>query len=253
VPVLWRKDGTSESGASMARFGDLEFPDELLDRQYALMLLAGYFRQDAEGYVYSGTAFDTYPDAAASEQPGTRPATHPPAVNAVTDSDLVALSLLSIRVTGYQALIITGRLAGRIHDLLAQIPPDARIEDEDADKLLARGEPAWELWQLLRDVKDRRTNRRLGPVAAGKLLARKRPGLIPIADSCTSKAFSRKASGQDVTWWDDVRSALRDPWPAANGVTLWQYLADLRAAAGVTHLPILRVLDILGWMHGGGS
>jgi hypothetical protein len=53
----------------MARFGDLEFPDELLDRQYALTLLAGYFRQDAEGYVYSGAAFDTYPDAAASEQP----------------------------------------------------------------------------------------------------------------------------------------------------------------------------------------
>lgn len=183
----------------MARFGDLEFPDELLGRQYALTLLAEYFRQDAEGYVYSGAAFDTYPGAAASGQPRACRAENRVAVNAVTDSDLVALSLLSIRVTGYQALIVTGRLAGRIHDLLAQIPPDARIEDEDAGKLLARGGPAWELWELLRDVKDRRTSKRLGPVAAGKLLARKRRGLIPIADRYTSRAFSRRAPGLDVT------------------------------------------------------
>jgi hypothetical protein len=49
-----------------------------------------------------------------------------------------------------------------------------------------------------------------------------------------------------------VRSAALDLRQAANGVTLSEYLADLRASADVTHFPIVRVLDILGWMRGGG-
>jgi hypothetical protein len=236
----------------MARFGELEFPDELLDRQSALKLIGEYFAEDAEGYVYSGAAFDTYARATGSQQPCTGHAELPAAVNAVTDSDLIALSLLGIRVTGYQALSITGRLAGKIGDRLAQIPPQARIESEDASVLLARGGPAWQLWELLRDVTDRRTGKRLGPVAAGKLLARKRPGLIPISDSHTRNAFSRPAPALDVSWWDAVWSAALDQRRSADGMTLWEYLAGLRAPAEVPHLPILRVLDILGWMHGGG-
>ena len=236
----------------MARFGELEFPDELLDRESALKLLGEYLAEDAEGYVYSGAAFDTYACAAVSRQPCAGHAELAAVVNAVTDSDLIALSLLGIRVTGYQALSITVRLPGKVSGLLAEIPPQARIEGEDASVLLARGGPAWQLWKLLRDVMDRRTGRRLGPVAAGKLLARKRPDLIPISDSYTSKAFSRPAPALDVSWWDAVRSAALDPRRSATGMTLWEYLADLRAPAGVPHLPILRVLDILGWMHGGG-
>ncbi len=236
----------------MAEFGELEFPDELLDRDYALGLLSEYLERDVEGYVYSGAAFDTYARGPVSGQPGTRATEIAPAVHAVTDSDLVALSLLSTRITGYQVLSITGPLADRIGDLLAQIPPQARIQDEDSDLLLARPGPAWKLWELLRDVTDRRTGNHLGPVAAGKLLARKRPDLIPISDSHTSEAFRRKPPGEDATWWDDVRSAALDPRQTANGMTLWEYLADLRAAAQATYLPILRVLDILGWMHGGG-
>jgi hypothetical protein len=239
----------------MTRFGDLEVPDELLDREYALRLLGEYFEHDPDGFVYSGAAFNTYPYypyAAGSEQPAIAPAGTPGAVDVVTDSDLVALSLLGIRVTGYQALTVTGLLAAKIHDLLVQIRPQARIEDEDAGKLLARGGPAWELWELVRDVTDRRTGKRLGPVAAGKLLARKRPDLVPISDSHTSRTFSRPAPALDGRWWADVRSAALDRQCAAAGVTLWDYLAVLAAAGNVAHLPVLRVLDILGWMHGGG-
>lgn len=47
----------------------MSFPDELLDRESALKLLREYFGHDAEGYVYSGAAFDTYAQAAASGQP----------------------------------------------------------------------------------------------------------------------------------------------------------------------------------------
>jgi hypothetical protein len=255
MPVLCPAAAPVREGSIMARFGDLEVPDELLDREYGLQLLGEYFERDAGGYVYSGAAFDTYPycaSAAGSEQPAAPPAETPGAVDAVTDSDVVALSLLGIRVTGYQALSITGPLAATIHDLLAQIRPQARIEDEDAGKLLARGGPAWELWELLRDITDRRTGKRLGPVAAGKLLARKRPDLVPISDSHTSRTFSRPVPALDGRWWADVRSAALDRQRAAAGMTLWDYLAALAAAGNVTDLPVLRVLDILGWMRGGG-
>lgn len=30
---------------------------------------------------------------------------------------------------------------------------------------------------------------------------------------------------------------------------LWQYLSGLRGETGTQYLPVLRVLDILAWMH----
>jgi Family of unknown function (DUF6308) len=89
----------------------------------------------------------------------------------------------------------------------------------------------------------------LGAVGAGKLLARKRPTLIPIEDSQIARVFRRKAPDRDERWWDDVRTAVLDTQLTAHGTTLWGYLAHLRDEAGPDHLPILRILDIIGWMH----
>ena len=76
--------------------------------------------------------------------------------------------------------------------------------------LLAQGGPAWALCDLLRGVRDRTKDARLGAVAAGKLLARKRPRLIPV--------------------WDHVvRCALGHP----NGAWLW--LDNLLRAEGSGH------------------
>ena len=54
---------------------------------------------------------------------------------------------------------------------------------------------------MLRDVTGRRTNKLLGPLAAGKLLARKLADPVPISDSHTSNAFSRPAPDLEVRWW----------------------------------------------------
>ncbi len=156
---------------------------------------------------------------------------------------------ISFRVTGYEALIITQDRQKEIEPLLAVSPPDAHIEGEASGRLLAPEGSAWKLWELLREVKDRTKEARFGAVAAGKLLARKRPNLIPIEDSRIAVVFSRKPPDRDKHWWDDVRSAALDPNPAASGATLWCYLARLRDQAGQDHLSVLRVLDIIGWMH----
>jgi len=110
----------------------------------------------------------------------------------VTGSDLVALSLLGIRVTGYEALIITQYRAQEIENLLGSIPAHACIDEEASTARLARGGPAWTLWELLYEIKDRTRETRFGAVAVGKLLARKRPGLIPIEDSRIAGVFRRK-------------------------------------------------------------
>ena len=85
--------------------------------------------------------------------------------------------------------------------------------------LLAQGGPAWALCDLLRGVRDRTKDARLGAVAAGKLLARKRPALIPIEDSAIAEVFGREAPDRDEGWWDDVRTAMQDDEPKANGRT----------------------------------
>jgi Family of unknown function (DUF6308) len=85
----------------------------------------------------------------------------------VTGSDLVSLSLLGIRVTGYEALIITQYRTQEIENLLDSIPACACIDQEASAALLARGGPAWTLWELLYEIKDRTRETRFGAVAAG--------------------------------------------------------------------------------------
>ncbi|MBS2965648.1 hypothetical protein KGA66_21535 [Actinocrinis puniceicyclus] len=221
-------------------FGGLDFPDEFFNRRYAVGLLRTYLEQDKDGYCFSGTAFDTYPAPAGTE-------------NQITDSDLVAIAMLGIRVTGHEALWITRYHAADIQQLLTRIPAQARIDGQTSGDLLQPDDAAWKLWALLRDVHDRTKSVRLGPVAAGKLLARKRPELIPIADSRTARVLNRPQPGADKRWWEDVRSASLDPKPAADGLPLWSFLASLRDEAGASHLTILRVLDILVWMHGAST
>jgi hypothetical protein len=161
--------------------------------------------------------------------------------------------MLGIRVTGYEALIITRDKSREIETLLAEIPADALIEKDESARLLSRVGPAWELWELLRDVKDRTKDARFGAVAAGKVLARKRPGLVPIEDSRIAAVFRRTSPDRDERWWDDVRSASQDLRQAADGTTLWRYLDRIRDQERLSHLPILRVLDIIGWMHARSS
>lgn len=224
----------------MTVFGQLDVPDELLVPAYARRLLGDHLSRDEHGHLYSGAAFDTYPDPLP-----------PSPQDVITDSDLIALSLLGVRVTGHEALAITRHRADEIHRLLGAIPAHVRIEDDDADRLLHCDGPAWKLWTLLCGIHDRTKASRLGPVAAGKLMARKRPDLIPIADSRTAKAFHRPDPGADRRWWDAVRAASLDRNEEADGTTLWDYLASLRDVPGAAHLPTLRVLDILAWMHVG--
>ena len=57
----------------------------------------------------------------------------------VTGSDLIALSMLGIRVTGHEAPAITRYHSQDIRKLLGRIPADASIRSSTTVALLARG------------------------------------------------------------------------------------------------------------------
>ncbi|MFJ1709305.1 DUF6308 family protein [Kitasatospora sp. NPDC088346] len=78
-----------------------------------------------------------------------------------------------------------------------------------------------------------------GGVTAGKLLARKRPRLLPVYDRVVRCAVGRPAS-----FWLSLRDAL-----AADGRALHRHLLDLRTAAALPGtVSALRVCDIVVWM-----
>lgn len=162
----------------------------------------------------------------------------------VTAEDLLAVSMLSVPVVRYYALHVLAYRGREVSGLLAQIPPDVTLADAEADHLIAEGGPAWTLWQLLYDIKPRPQDRnRLGPVAAGKLLARKRPHLIPVYDSHVKKVLRRPSN--DRWWWRDLHCLL------LTDEDLVGELEAVRARAVAGHLSLLRTFDIMCWMFGG--
>jgi hypothetical protein len=122
---------------------------------------------------------------------------------------------------------------------------DVGLADAGAGELIAEGGPSRELWKLLHDIKPPLDRSRLGPVAAGKLLARKRPHLIPVYDSYVERVLGRTRT--HGTWWSDLRCRL------TKDAALVSELESVRtrAGAGAAHLSLLRVFDIMCWMLGG--
>jgi hypothetical protein len=121
---------------------------------------------------------------------------------------------------------------------------DVALADDEAEHLIARGGPAWELWELLSTIRPRPQDRnRLAAVAAGKLLARKRPHLLPVYDGHVREVLRRPSN--DQMWWSDLRCQL------IKDDALVRELEAVRARAGAGHLSLLRTFDIMCWMFGG--
>ncbi|MEV7571513.1 DUF6308 family protein [Pseudarthrobacter sp. NPDC089323] len=182
---------------------------------------------DWVGKEYTGAHFDTV---------GTN------APNAITADDLLAVACLSKHVPARAALGILGENSREIGALLGYIPPVLSLEDipfEKHDQYFGDGTPSLRLWRLLR--RDKSTRWGIGATTASKLMARKRPGLIPIYDSVVSGLTGFDNS--DGTWraWHHA---------FATDDELGERLKSLRMAVGLHGISLLRVLDVVLWMHG---
>ncbi|MFE9561565.1 DUF6308 family protein [Streptomyces sp. NPDC006487] len=156
----------------------------------------------------------------------------------VTAADLIAVQTLSVQVPPAAALaLLEGPLAGELSVLLGRIPTDLEMANAEPG-LLEPGSPADRAWHLLEG------QRGLGWVTTNKLLARKRPRLLPVYDQVV-----RCAVGRPRSFWLSLQGAL-----AADGNALHEQLLSLRDGAGVPGtVSALRTCDVVLWMsHAAG-
>jgi hypothetical protein len=184
-------------------------------------LVAAYYNPAPRAYsgvsdvLFAGRHFD--------ELPGND-------VQSFTVGDLAAASLLDVRFGPHTVLELLDR--DECNLLLAQIPADVALWDATAEQL-NRESAAWRLWRRLVSIPGVRTTR------ASKLLARKRPHLMPIVDSVIVDRLC--LDGLDN--WQALRQALT-PELRSRIDGLGQAATDHGASPPST----LRLLDVATWM-----
>ncbi|MDQ0770281.1 hypothetical protein QF031_003030 [Pseudarthrobacter defluvii] len=158
--------------------------------------------------------------------------------NRIVAEDIIAVGCLSIHVPAAASVEILGKQADEIASLLSDIP-DLNLEDispEQHEEWLGDESAAFRLWRLLRQLDG------VGPTTASKLMARKRPGLIPIYDSVVARVTGFHTSAGT---WHAWHSALSNE-------AFKESLQKIRSSAALEHISLLRVLDVVLWMEGKG-
>ncbi|MFG2050891.1 DUF6308 family protein [Micromonospora sp. NPDC048935] len=155
--------------------------------------------------------------------------------NEFTAGDLIAVQLLSVHIPPPRSLdLLQGQLGRDVAAQLTKIPVTVELGSDAASPLIADAGPADRAWRML----DHATG--LGWVTAGKLLARKRPKLIPVYDGVVSCAL-----GTGTGFWRWLHDILRE-----DDCVLAQQLDARRREAGLpTAISRLRVLDVAVWMR----
>jgi hypothetical protein len=206
-----------------------------IDDETGVAYVQQYFETLPDGRRrFTGSRFETYAGGGDTMDP-----------DRITPADLMAVSMLSVHVPAQAAIGIGEDLAEEIESLLSQIPVEARLEDITDEQFAAwldSGSPADTLWSL---VRQRRNPWQVGPTTASKILARKRPHLIPIYDSIVAAKTDLPHSGPQWTRWFEA-------FQGDEGRDFADRLRSVREQAGVPHLSLLRVLDIVLWMDGRG-
>jgi hypothetical protein len=170
------------------------------------------------GQPYTGAHFDTW--AAATNNP-----------DRFTADDVIAVSFLSVVVPPMAARELLDTRADEFAQLLEAVGSDRELADQAEP--VADDQPASVLYAAVRGL------RGVGRTIGTKLLARKRPRLLPIYDSVVSRVC-----GIEYYHWEPLRQALR-----TDG--LQDRLLDLRQGAGLgPEVSALRILDVVAWMEG---
>lgn len=206
-------------------------PPSLTDQSdvRATAVLTAYFQPLTDGGGgFTGGRFDSFDPSA----------TRSSSANTFTADDVVAVSLLSVQVPPRAALEILTTQRRRLEALLNSIGPDRDLAYEPSVAELDF-QPAWQLWRSLSELPG------LGPTTVSKLMARKRPRLIPIFDSVVNETVL----GGTGVLWAPLHAAL-----VADDRGLHERLLRIRAAAGLgASVSALRIFDVLAWMDGSGN
>jgi hypothetical protein len=190
-------------------------------RSYFLGRLA-----DDSGPLFTGSMFEKIID-------------EPDTPNRFTPADLLAVSMLSVDVPARVSIALLGPAADKASTLLAGIPTDLDLAAAEPSAV-GRQSSSWALWNLLMAYDE------VGPTTASKLIARKRPRLIPVQDSVVV-ATLKHPKGAD--FWASMRTTLQET--VGDGMSLSNWLGAARDTAGIDPgISELRVFDVLVWRHG---
>lgn len=158
----------------------------------------------------------------------------PEVAHEFTGDDIVAVSMLSVAIPPEASIEILDTKKRVLNELLREIPLDLPLWDAGDDVLDTKNSAAGQLWTALERITG------VGWVTANKLLARKRPALLPVYDRVVNAALQppRKA------FWLSLRNSLQ-----ADGGVVVDRLGEIRDAADLSVTPsLLRVLDVAVWM-----
>ncbi|MGB3603201.1 MAG: DUF6308 family protein [Gordonia sp. (in: high G+C Gram-positive bacteria)] len=196
----------------------------------AVEALRRYFAHEGEVPAYSGSRFERFAGGGDRAE----------VADHFTSEDLVAVTLLSVDIPGPAALRLLGDqepgYSRRLSDLLSQLPTDVALVDASDDHLSI----AEEIWSMVRD------NRRVGRTKTSKLLARKRPHLLPVIDSVVIKTVGHVPARH--SFYRNLRTVMN-----ADGRQLVTHLEHVRTSAEIGEdISTIRVFDILVWMWGTG-
>lgn len=175
-------------------------------------LLLAFFAPEGP---FAGDAFDTLPDNPR---------------DSFSVSDLLAETFLDVM---FEPRAVRALLQPGFSRYLAGVPDNVDLWKATDDDL----RPAYGLWDEVIAL------RGVGPTKASKLLARKRPRLIPIVDSVVRNTFGL-TEGQDS--WVALRAALQDR-------QLRNDIEALRPPGLASTVTTLRLLDAAAWMRNSGS
>jgi hypothetical protein len=201
----------------------------------AAKLLGAYYTElFASELPRTGSRFDSW--AGGGDAPGM--------ANRVTADDLVAVSFLSVKIPGRAAVGLLETHAIKISKHLKKLPLNVDMADltrDEFERYLGKDSPGIRLWRVLRAEKTERWG--IGETTASKLMARKRPQLVPIYDSVVGPLMGLNKNSLDQ--WSTWHTALTD------GTGLPQRLQEIRRVSGIS-VPIsdIRVMDIVLWMYG---
>ena len=154
-----------------------------------------------------------------------------------TAEDIAAVALLSVELRGRAVETLLWTHADVLSDHLKRISHRPLHEVEDDGEL----EP---LWRLQEYFENQITGVGIGHVRRSKLLAHKRPHLVPIRDQHVLRALV-----------DGTTKPLTRPlWQALRADSrIIDRLASLRTAIDRPQLSLIRVLDVIVWMKEGGD
>ena len=211
-----------------ARAADGGAPGARLAGHTASGALSAYFHGSRR---FSGSVFDSF--AGGGDRPGVE--------NRLTHEDVLAVAAVNVTVsTRLSRQLLCEPVAGRLEQLLRRLPTDVDLWDAEDDVLAV----AAEAWDMIRTLDEDGHGTADRWVTASKLLARKRPRLVPLYDEKVRRVVAL-ADGAD--WWLSLRAALRQD--CEDNEVRHRVREAMLAAAVPGYVSLLRCLDVVIWAY----